>query len=628
MASNKLLINIALEGGKEIERQLEGIGQAGQKAFNDIGQAAAQVGGFKNLNTKEVQAGLETLGVVGPEAINKIILAVKQAGRLETLVGGIHNVMSAFASLTGAVTLFARAIAPIAIVGVGVFNTIAGSALEAAEAINKVSASAIKLGVGVEQLDRLRLGFEAAGLSAQGVTSAIETFAGVLEKVKLERLQSATVSMQELQEAAKGIGPAADYAANKLLELGNKGSQAEADLIKLGVATKNTEGNLLRLGMADPVKPGIKNLIEAVPIAVRELEKMQDSAERSALILRNFGQTAGPELILALRQGGVAIDLFIAKHGGITMAAANAAAQIEQSANRAKAAWARGDMFAFASEALNHAYLQVSQLVDRIAALVSTPIANAWQWISATLGEAAAGVGAQLAGLSNAIVMFVTTAPGDAWQWISATLGEAAAGVGAQLAGLGTVIAAIVTTPIEHAWQWIVDTFNAVIAAVIAAAEAAAAKLKQLLTGSAARGGSTGAPTGAPGGWARGGFIGGRGTGTSDSNLAWVSRGEHIMPARAVGQPGVLAFLEALRRSGGNLRRVLDGMGRFALGGPVAMPAFAGGGLNSMSNVTIQFPGLPAIGGLRASSDVVEELRKAAAMAQVRSGGRKPSRYS
>jgi len=130
---------------------------------------------------------------------------------------------------------------------------------------------------------------------------------------------------------------------------------------------------------------------------------------------------------------------------------------------------------------------------------------------------------------------------------------------------------------------------------------------------------------------ASGGLLGGRGTGTSDSNLAWVSRGEHIMPARAVSQPGVLAFLEALRRSGGNLSRVLDGMGQFALGGmvPRAMPTFASGGLaGGMSNVTIQFPGLPAIGGLRASSDVVDQLHRAAALAQVRSGGRKPSRYS
>jgi hypothetical protein len=47
-----------------------------------------------------------------------------------------------------------------------------------------------------------------------------------------------------------------------------------------------------------------------------------------------------------------------------------------------------------------------------------------------------------------------------------------------------------------------------------------------------------------------------------------------------------------------------------------------------MHNVTINFPGLPEITGLRASSGVVDQLRNAAAMAQVRSGGRKPSRYS
>ena len=100
------------------------------------------------------------------------------------------------------------------------------------------------------------------------------------------------------------------------------------------------------------------------------------------------------------------------------------------------------------------------------------------------------------------------------------------------------------------------------------------------------------------------------------------------MPARAVRQPGVLAFLEALRRTGGDLHGLLNGMGRFALGGLVAAPSFAGGGLSNMSHVTIAFPGLKPITGLRASATVVDELRHAAAMAQVRSGGRKPSRYS
>ena len=38
---------------------------------------------------------------------------------------------------------------------------------------------------------------------------------------------------------------------------------------------------------------------------------------------------------------------------------------------------------------------------------------------------------------------------------------------------------------------------------------------------------------------------------------------------------------------------------------------FAGGGMvGGMSNVTIQFPGLPPISGLRASSAVVDELRR------------------
>jgi hypothetical protein len=69
----------------------------------------------------------------------------------------------------------------------------------------------------------------------------------------------------------------------------------------------------------------------------------------------------------------------------------------------------------------------------------------------------------------------------------------------------------------------------------------------------------------------------------------------------------------------------------FALGGLVPRPAmaFAGGGMVGGGNhVTIQFPGVPPVGGLRASSAVVEQLQKAAALAQLRSGGRKPSRYS
>ena len=149
------------------------------------------------------------------------------------------------------------------------------------------------------------------------------------------------------------------------------------------------------------------------------------------------------------------------------------------------------------------------------------------------------------------IQAWVTTPIGNAWQWIVDTFNSVVSSLSSAIDQATALITSWVTTPVGNAWQWIKDTFKSIVGS--------------LLGGSA----STSSDSG---GFAGGGLLGGRGTGTSDSNLAWVSRGEYIMPARAVAQPGVLAFLEALRRSGGNLRRVLDGMGRFALGGLVPRP--------------------------------------------------------
>jgi len=172
-------------------------------------------------------------------------------------------------------------------------------------------------------------------------------------------------------------------------------------------------------------------------------------------------------------------------------------------------------------------------------------------------------------------------------------------------------------TGFDQLWGQIATSGAAALGTINSGMDTLIGKLDQAvrLMGQLSAGGGGGGAT--AGSFAHGGIIGGTGSGTSDSNLAWVSRGEHIMPARAVSQPGVMAFLEALRRTGGDLRGVLGHIPRFAEGGAVGM-----------SHVTIAFPGLPPVGGLRAPGGVVDELRRAAAMAQVRSGGRKPSRYS
>ena len=77
---------------------------------------------------------------------------------------------------------------------------------------------------------------------------------------------------------------------------------------------------------------------------------------------------------------------------------------------------------------------------------------------------------------------------------------------------------------------------------------------------------------------ATGGVLGGIGTGTSDSNLAWFSRGEYLVRAAVVREPGVLRHLEDLNRRGiqalvQNPVLIEAPVPRFAEGGLVDGPA-------------------------------------------------------
>jgi len=77
---------------------------------------------------------------------------------------------------------------------------------------------------------------------------------------------------------------------------------------------------------------------------------------------------------------------------------------------------------------------------------------------------------------------------------------------------------------------------------------------------------------------ATGGVLGGIGTGTSDSNLAWFSRGEYLVRAAVVREPGVLRHLDELNRRGSQALvstpiLVESPVPRFAEGGLVDAPA-------------------------------------------------------
>jgi len=603
--AEKISIQIALEGGAEIEKQLEGIGEAGQKAFADITKSAEQVGGFKNIKPDEVTKKLQEMGVTGADSIDKIQKAVQQAGRLETLVQGITSVETAFSALAAAAPIVGVAL-------VGAFAAATKMAFAFSDAVNKVSDEAAKLGVSIEKVDQFRRALEQAGISAQGISTALAQAKSNADQFKLDQVKRDAAEVQ--RALAGGFGAADAFKRLQLAadEFTPAGKAAREELVKMGQAVPGIGEGLQRLG--DPIgglKVTTKDVQElgvelaklktlGIDITVNDdavtqaqkiitvLAQMPDQAKAAQIAMQQFG-AAGPELVAALRTGSITVEQFGQTFATMTAEQEAAANKQRQTMNQLSADWERFKVAVGAPIA-----------IAGMAALTATW--DAFKAIITTTGQeinAVATAGAAVIGALAAPIQMVTSAIGGlistlaGWDWNPITAGV-------------------------QAWN---DLTGAIQNAINKVLEFIGLKPS----------GGTPTPAAAGGGqFAGGGLLGGRGSGTSDSNLAWVSRGEHIMPARAVAQPGVLALLEALRRSGGNLGRVLDGMGRFALGGLVPrMPAFAAGGaVGSMSHVTIQFPGLPAIGGLRASSDVVEQLQKAAALAQVRSGGRKPSRYS
>lgn len=585
----KISVQIALEGGAEIARQLEDIGQAGQKAFADLANSAAQVGGFKNLKPEEVTAKLQQMGITGVDAINKIQRAIQQAGRLESIVQGVQSVENALLGL-------ARALPVIGVAAVAAFTAAAKATIAFAETLNKTSDQAVKLGLSFEQFKNLQNTLETIGVSSQAAASGFGKFE------------------QELQKAAQA----------------DPGS------------------NLALFGLnADAAQQQLARFLD-------QLRQMPDGLQRTNLAIAQLGETAGIQFIQGLRaaEGSMSTSERKAYDLGQALERLSTAWKNFGSIQLAPGLAAGIDIVTASIQRLDKALTDASPkwgIFGFAAKFALSPIAAMLELITNAFGKtqqaaAQAGQGLQLVRNPFTGMPEAVNTTNQALQTTNQTLqqtGQAGTQAGAQTAqgmntakestdALSSSLAPIPGTLAQIQTQGgqisaiAVDVNNlarswaAVYAAINDAANAARyfANLPRPTTIPLL---SESRPEPIGPGLAGGGLLGGGGTGTSDSNLAWVSRGEFIMPAHIVARPGMLTFLETLRH----------GIG-FALGGlvPPRLPAFAAGGLAGGNNVTINFPGLPSISGLRASSAVVDELQRAAALAQVRSGGRKPSRYS
>ena len=555
--ADKLSVTIALEGGKEIQDQLKGIGKAGQQAFQDIQTAAQKVGGFENLKPEQVTAKLKEMGIVGTEALNKINAAVQSARRTESLVGVVQKVESGFASLNSTVALVSGAFGAFAAVPVVQYlYSIISAMNRAGEAISATDAAAIMLGKTFEAYDRQSQGMQRVGVSAKAAADGIQAIAEAAQKVNLDRVTNA---MQKLEatsdfkafqedqakaaeaggraipqfgvEAAKQFKLIQDAAA----EAGPAGIAARAELEKMGQPIPEGAAKSLKELTAEmgdlAAKMGAAGNSEAIQKSalqsfLAQIDAMPAGLQRTQAVMDSFNNEFGVELVKHLNAGGSAMDLLKEQSSGVTQSMVNDQTRIEESFNRSSAAIQRfketGD------------FSNLVTVLEEVGTRASTSFSK---------------VGDELDSLLKKIDDFNT----------------AAGALGQQGSGGGQAPAEV---PL----------------------------------------------------FAHGGVVGGSGTGTSDSNLALVSRGEHIMPAAAVRQPGVLSLLESLRVSGGSMR----GIGRFATGGVVAMPALAqaGGGIGHLGTVDLRTDHGSVT--VMAGASAVNQLSRLAVQKRITSTGRKP----
>jgi hypothetical protein len=593
----KLSVEIQLDGAKEIEQQLAGISKAGQQCFADISKAAEQAGGFAKLDPAVIEQKFKQLGVVVPAEMAKIKAALQSSATLEATVLGVANLERGFKnttiaarSATGALGLTRGEVGALGKALRAVDLGVIGRDLALA---SRVGGAFGPLAIGITLFAAAVVGGAAALIKFATEASATEKSLTQLQKVSGVSFQNLS-SLQQVFEgggtsvakfaeefgnlsdkiAAAGQQKAMRDAGKEMADWANAIDQVRYKFQHLADGTRETFSPLTTL---DTKVKALLETLSKVP-AADQWSRLADIFMnlRSELDRAQLGKALGlsPETIATLSQGSRALGQLQtqAEQLGLTLTSSNQTAlqQMAQQWNQFSSLLSAffqkiGALAAPAFGRMLGGFTQVMQQI--VSDFQNLPLEQAIGNIGQRLAPAFAAIGSIL----MPIIISIGT-----------VLGEA----------LGMALVSSVTNSINEALQNL------------------AAKL--------GFGGGSSSSSGG-GGFAAGGLLGGRGSGTSDSNLAWVSRGEYIMPARAVAQPGVLAFLEALRL----------GMGHFALGGmvrgPLGLPSFAGGGMN---HVTIAFPGLPEIAGLRASSGVVDELHRAAAMAQVRSGGRKPSRFS
>jgi hypothetical protein len=339
-------------------------------------------------------------------------------------------------------------------------------------------------------------------------------------------------------------------------------------------------GSIVRLGTAVATSGGLfRTLFTVVRAGVPVFTAL------ATAVASTFGITFGSAVIV-VGALGAALALLLTK--------------VDWSAFLAAATQAIGDVVATLQ-----GWLQTSK--DVVAAVVKA-LSDGWASVTKGASDGAQGVTSAW----GAIVKFFS----DAWDTIQK-------GASDLMTNIGQAFSDGFKAASDTVKSWY-DSVVGFFADIINKAKAVGSTIASAFSGA-------GGDTGDVQNNARGGVIRGRGTGTSDSILSWLSNGEYVVRAAAVKKFGVDFFnaLNGLRMppgfaSGGLAQAasaLLPPLPRFASGGPVIAGAGASGRPFTLNIAGQEF------GGLTASEDTVKQLERFAVSKQIRSAGRKPTWY-
>jgi len=502
-----------------------------------------------------------------------------------------------------------------------------------------------------------------AAVAAAGLTEAWARLSGEMEKTgdeatgALKAAEGGAKSLlDQLRELTKGAGEAGK--ATRDITLEQERSQGRG-IIDVGAAVRNLEKQFGALKNAqiddelDHIARSFDDIDQAVDnIDINELTQKLDIGGLKVGIdgaIKSLEQFKSPELLGALqRQAESARQEFDkiaepSKFQGLL----DIIKQIGQELFGIRGAQAQGiggvgegiggtNLLGLDPAAITAALEQMRSAAQAAFDAIAQGATGMWTVIAGSFQSGTANAGA----VFNALLREMVAAS----QAASAAIAQAFSGVASAITqALGHIPIFVSTIAAE-----VTSAVSSMLAAIEAAAARAIAALQQVIA--LAR--EAAAAAASAGGGGGGGFAGGGYTGNIGSSrvAGVVHGGEYVEPARVVSRPGVLAFLETLRRVG-DLRRAIamflhdadgfsmggfvDGLNRsmgalmvpgYAAGGAVAEPiGVAAGRTRNLGELVLKSDVGETIGRVFTDEQTAQSLTRYATRSRLRSAGRRPS---